>query len=95
MFAVNSKILTPPQYRKIDPKVPNTKYLIAAEIPPYTRPTVAKIYNVKLKPSRQIKNNAKSSKSSNDHAKQATRYVIIGTSGLICAFFADNELINI
>jgi len=34
ILAVSSKMLTPPQYNKIEPSVPNTKYLIAAEIPP-------------------------------------------------------------
>jgi hypothetical protein len=79
----NSKIPSPPQYKKIEPKVPNTKYLIEAETPPYVRLEDAKTYNVRLNPSKHTINSPKSVTSKRMKLKQATRNVSTGISGKI------------
>lgn len=80
MVDVTSNILMAPQYSIKEPSVPNAKYFIEAIIPPYVLEVVAKIYNVKLKPSMHIIKSAKSFTLNNDHPKQPTIQKSMGTS---------------
>jgi len=53
-------MLTAPNSIKTDPKVPNEKYFIEADTPPYVLLMVANIYRLRLNPSRHISNKIKS-----------------------------------